>query len=253
MRKALYSFLLIYAAGLVLLFTYRAFMGYADYVIPSPGKLWDTAQTSWWAYSQATLKTFGLMISGHLIAVVAAFLVAVIVATRRRVGPYVRSVAYTLQAYPLVAVAPLFFVLFSDGLATQLLITVTICYFPVLLTILGVLMRPVPEVEHFYASNRSLTRARLVKIRMSENAATVLTAVTGSASLAVVGAILAEYLAEYSGIGYYIWVANNGNRLDGILVALFTIGCANWIYLSAIEAVGKRAVRELVNEKGNLQ
>ncbi|MDG4549008.1 MAG: ABC transporter permease subunit [Candidatus Contendobacter sp.] len=220
-------------------------MNYPEYVIPSPSKLWDAAQASWRPYTLATIKTFVLVISGHLIAVVMAFLVALVVVTRQRVGSYVRSVAYTLQAYPLVAVAPMFFILFGDGLVTQLLITVTICYFPVLLTILGVLMSPVPEVEHFYTLNRSLTLSRVVKIRLSENAQAVQTAVTGSASLAVVGAILAEYLAEYSGIGFYIWMANNSNQLDGILLALLTIGCANWIYLSIVEMVGSQAVRKL--------
>jgi len=251
MRRALCSFLTVYALGIAMLFSYRYCKGYSDYVIPSPQKMWHTFLLSWWTCSQATLKTFGLAITGHIIAVAAAFSAAVVVATRRRIGPYVKSVAYTMQAYPLIAVAPLFFILFSDGWVTQLLITVMICYFPVLLTILGVLMHPVPDVEHFYQSARIFTRVRLVKIRMSENAETVLTTVTGTASLAVVGAILAEYMAEYSGIGYYIWV--NANRLDLILLALFTIGFANWGYLSIVEFVGKQIIRTLIAEREDTQ
>jgi NitT/TauT family transport system permease protein len=228
-------------------------MDYPDYVIPSPQQMWHTFQVSLWAYTVATSKTFGLAIIGHLVAIVAAFLIAVVVATRKRIGPYVRSVAYTMQAYPLIAVAPLFFILFSDGFTTQLLITVTICYFPMLLTILGVLMQSVPEVEHFYESSQTLTPITLTKIRLSENAEEIKTSITGSANLAVVGAILAEYLAEYSGIGYYIWVANNSNRIDGILLALFTIGFANWIYLNMVEFVGGVIVKPYIIEEGNKQ
>lgn len=247
MRKDLLVFIIIYFSGLIFLLCYRQYMGFPDYVIPGFEKMFNTIKVSIFEYIKATLQTFLLVIVGHLISVIAAFGLAIIVSTNRISGPYVKSAAYSLQAYPLIAVAPIFFILFGDGFTTQLLITFILCHFPVLLTILGVLMQPIPEVEQFYVTTKKMSKLRLVKIRLSENSKTVLTSITGSASLAVVGAILAEYLAEYSGIGYHIWVANNGNRLDGILLALFVIGVTNCVYLRVIEWCGFIILKQVIH------
>lgn len=91
----------------------------------------------------------------------------------------------------------------------------------------------------------------IVKIRLSENLQAIVTAITGSASLAVVGSIIAEFLVADAGIGYIVRVALNGNKLDAIMLALLLIGVANWFYLSPLEWMGKMVVRRILHRKNS--
>lgn len=251
MRRNLFYFLGLYTLGILFLIGYKEVTGYSDYVLPSSKLLFETFVGSATAYGRATLETFGVVAIGHLLSIFAAFSVAGGVVFFRLLGPVIKSAAYTLQSYPLVAIAPIFFILVGDGILTRLLIVGSICYFPMLLTLLGIFSQPIPEVEHFFRSTRRASRIQIVRIRLLANIETAMTSITGSASLAVVGAILAEFLATNRGVGYIIRVALYRNNLAKILVALFVIGLANWFYLGLVDHCGKALAARLLR-KGNL-
>ena len=73
-----------------------------------------------------------------------------------------------IQAYPIVAVAPIIFILLGDGLSSRLLIAAMICYFPLLLSFIGILSEPVAEIEHFFDSTLRMNWRLQVKIRAFE-------------------------------------------------------------------------------------
>ena len=249
MRRFILNFLAIYLCGLLFLFAVKEIKGYSDYVIPGPDRLLDALTSQVIPYAKHTVGTFAVAILGHAISVIAAFVAGCAVVMLTRVGPTIRSVAYTLQSYPIIAIAPIFFILLGDRLPTCLIITASICYFPMLLTVIGVLSKRVPHVEHFFQSSGLLTKPTTIRIRLMENLGVVVTTVVGSGSLAVVGAIIAEFLAADRGIGYTIRVALYGNKLESILVALLVIGIANWLYLGPLEWLGAKVLKRVLYGK----
>jgi NitT/TauT family transport system permease protein len=77
-----------------------------------------------------------------------------------------------------------------------------------------------------------------VKIRAFENLHKLTTVVSGSATLAMAGTIVAEFIAANAGIGYSIRIALYQSDLSKILVALFTIGITLSLYQGVLELVG---------------
>ena len=77
-----------------------------------------------------------------------------------------------------------------------------------------------------------------VRIRAFENINKIITVVVGSATLAVVGTIVAEFIAASAGIGYSIRIALYQSDLAKILVALFLIGICTSLYLTCLEWIG---------------
>jgi NitT/TauT family transport system permease protein len=113
-----------------------------------------------------------------------------------------------------------------------------ICYFPLLLSFIGILSEPVKEIEHFFESTRRMNWGLQVKIRAFENIHKLITVIVGSATLAMVGTIVAEFIAANAGIGYSIRIALYQSDLAKILVALFLIGICTSIYLVFLEWLG---------------
>jgi len=77
-----------------------------------------------------------------------------------------------------------------------------------------------------------------VKIRAFENIQKLTTVIVGSATLAMVGTIVAEFIAATAGIGYSIRIALYQSDLAKILVALFLIGVGTSLYLVSLEWIG---------------
>ena len=236
--RRMVQFLIVYLIGIGLLFGVKILLNLSDYVIPGPMNVWQTGQAQFSRYGGDVLDTFTVAVIGQILSIVMAL--AVGVAGRRATwfGSFIKVAAYNVQAYPIVAIAPILFILLGDGFLTRLLIAAMICYFPLLLSVIGIMSEPVSDVEHFYRVTGRLRWQLEVKIRAFENLHKLTTVVSGSATLAMAGTIVAEFIAADAGIGYSIRIALYQSDLAKILIALFIIGITLSLYQGLLEQVG---------------
>jgi len=238
LHRRVYQFLLIYFIGLATLMLVKYSLSLSDYTIPGVAEIWNTCRRYFGLYLMAVLNTLCVAILGHLLSICLATVVGIVGRLTIWIGSFIRVAAYNIQAYPIVAVAPIIFILLGDGLSSRLLIAAMICYFPLLLSFIGILSEPVQEIEHFFESTRRMNWRLQVKIRAFENIHKLITVIVGSATLAMVGTIVAEFIAATAGIGYSIRIALYQSDLAKILVALFLIGICTSVYLVFLEWVG---------------
>jgi len=232
------QFFIVYLLGVGLLMAIKFVLGLSDYVIPGPASVWHTGQTEFFRYAGDVLNTFGVAVIGQVLSIILA--TAVGVAGRRAtwLGSFIKVAAYNVQAYPIVAIAPILFILLGDGFLTRLFIAAMICYFPLLLSVIGIMSEPVADIEHFYRVTGRLRWQLEVKIRAFENLHKLTTVISGSATLAMAGTIVAEFIAANAGIGYSIRIALYQSDLAKILVALFIIGITLSLYQGLLELLG---------------
>ncbi len=221
----------------------KFFFGLSDYVIPGLGEIWQMARRVSGRYALDVLNTLQVAILGHILSIAMAFAVGIVGRLTSWMGSMIKTAAFNIQAYPIVAVAPIIFILLGDGFSSRLLIAAMICYFPLLLSILGILSEPVQDIEHFFKMTGRTTWHLEVKIRAFENLHKLITVIVGSATLAVVGTIVAEFIAASAGIGVSIRRALYQSDLSKILVALFLIGICTSLYLACLEWAGRRLMQ----------
>ena len=245
LSRRIYQFFIIYLLGMAVLFIIKYVLHLSDYVIPSPLEIWQTGRQVFVRYLINVIDTLSVAILGHIVSVCLATLVGIVGRLTAWVGSFIRVAAYNIQAYPIVAVAPIIFILLGDGLSSRLLITAMICYFPLLLSFIGILSEPVAEIEHFYEATMRMNWRLQIKIRAFENIGKITTVVVGSGTLAIVGTIVAEFIAATAGIGHSIRIALYQSDLAKILVALFLIGICTSMYLVCLEWLGMTVQRKL--------
>ncbi len=247
LRRA-YQFLIIYVLGLAVLLGFKYLLNLSDYVIPGIQEIWATGAEVSARYFFDVLDTLLVAIIGHLLSICMATVVGIIGRLTNLAGTMIKMGAYNLQAYPIVAVAPIIFILLGDGLTSRLLIASLICYFPMLLSFIGILTEPVADIEHFYLITGRMRWQFEVKIRAFENIGKLTTVIAGSATLAMVGTIVAEFIGADAGIGYSLRIALYQTNISKVLVALFLIGICNSLYLGSLEWLG-----ELIQRKMGMQ
>ena len=245
--RRIYQFFIIYFLGIMTLFMVKYVLNLSDYVIPGPMEIWHTGQSVFTRYFFNVMNTLSVAILGHLLSIGLATIIGIIGRLTLWIGSFIRVAAYNIQSYPIVAVAPIIFILLGDGLSSRLLITAMICYFPLLLSFIGILSEPVTEIEHFYESTLRMNWRLQVKIRTYENINKITTVIVGSGTLAMVGTIVAEFIAANAGIGHSIRMALYQSDLARILVALFLIGICTSLYLVCLEGLGRVIQRRLKN------
>jgi NitT/TauT family transport system permease protein len=238
LHRRLYQFLIVYFLGLAFLLLVKYVLNLSDYVIPSPREIWQTSHRVYARYLFDVMDTLSVAIIGHVLSIGLATIVGIVGRQTTWVGSFIKVGAYNIQAYPVVAVAPIIFILLGDGLSSRLLIAAMICYFPLLLSFIGILSESVEHIEHFYDVTKRMNWQLQVRIRAFENISKLTTVIVGSATLAMVGTIVAEFIAASAGIGYSIRIALYQSDLAKILIALFLIGICTSLYLTCLEWIG---------------
>jgi NitT/TauT family transport system permease protein len=144
LHRRIVQFFIIYLLGIGLLFGRQA--GPEAFRLRHPGArrgLADGSGRSSSRYLGDVLDTIAVAVIGQALSIMMAVL-AWASAGRRATwfGSFVKVAAYNVQAYPIVAIAPIIFILLGDGFLTRLLIAAMICYFPLLLSVLGIMSEP---------------------------------------------------------------------------------------------------------------
>ncbi len=237
--RRILQFLMIYMIGVSVLLVIKYGLGLSDYVIPGPGAIIQTAREVVRRYLGDVIDTLAVAVIGQLASILLAVLVGVLGRQATWFGSFIKVAAFNVQAYPIVAIAPIIFILLGDGFVSRLLIAAMICYFPLLLSVLGIMSEPIDEIEHFYRQTGRMRWQLEVKIRAFENLHKLTTVIAGSATLAMAGTIVAEFIAATAGIGYSIRIALYQSDLGKILVALFMIGITLSLYQVILEWAGR--------------
>ncbi len=248
--RRIYQFLIVYVFGLSGLLGIKHGIGLSDYVIPGIGLIFETAGRVSGEYFFDVLNTLSVTILGQIISIAMAFTVGILGRKSSWAGSFIKVMAYNIQAYPIVALAPIIFILLGDGFLSRLLIASMICYFPLLLSVLGIMASPIKDIEHFYIATGRMRWQLEVKIRAFENLGKLTTVIAGSATLAMAGTIVAEFIAADAGIGYSIRIALYQSDLAGILVALFMIGIVISVYQGFLETLGEQVKTKWSAPKG---
>ena len=237
--RRIYQFLIVYIVGIAFLLAIKAVLSLSDYVIPGIPIVVETAGQVFNGYFFDVMNTLSVTVLGQCISIVMAFTVGIAGRRSSWIGSFIKVTAYNIQAYPIVALAPIIFILLGDGFIPRLMIASMICYFPLLLSVLGIMATPVIDIEHFYIVTGRMRWQLEVKIRAFENLSKLTTVIAGSATLAMAGTIVAEFIAANAGIGYSIRIALYQSDLAKILIALFMIGIIISIYQGILETVGE--------------
>ena len=238
LHRRIYQFFIIYLLAVTVLILIKYGLSLSDYVIPSPGDIWQTGTREFGRYMSDVLNTMMVAVIGQVISIFMALLVGITGRQATWLGSFIKVAAYNVQAYPIVAIAPIIFILLGDGIISRLLIAAMICYFPMLLSVIGIMSEPITDIEHFYRVTGRMRWQLEVKIRAFENMSKLTTVIAGSATLAMAGTIVAEFIAANAGIGHSFRIALFQSDLSKILIALFLIGITLSVYQGLLELTG---------------
>lgn len=164
-------------------------------------------------------EVVGGLVIGTVLATGMGYLLAKSRPLERFMAPYIVA----SQSVPIVAIAPLLVIWFGPGLISKVLICALIVFFPILInTIVGV--RSVPTDLHDLM--RSLQATRWQTFTLLEVPAALPVLFGGlriGATLAVIGAVVGEFVGADRGLGFMINVGRGLYDTALVFVAVFSL------------------------------
>ncbi len=239
----------VVAAALAFVLVWGAIVvigNYPPYIFPGPLVVSERFATGWLegTIGPHFMTTLSEVLMGLAVGASAGILTGILLARSRLAARMLSPYIVAAQATPILALAPLIALWFGTGLGSRVLICALICFFPIAVgTMVGI--RSVdPKLIELGRSLRASRWQRLSRIEVPSALPQILGSLRIGVTLAVVGAIVAEWAGGDKGLGVLINLAR-GSMFDiplmfATLITIALLGVALYLIVVAIE---RRLVR----------
>jgi NitT/TauT family transport system permease protein len=178
--------------------------GVREYILPSPAAVWHALVDSGQRWGFHMMITTAEVLGGFVIAGVVGVLLGTAIAWSDWAARALMPFLVFVNTLPKVAIAPLILLWFGYGIGPNMLIGAIIGFFSVVInTAAGLSQIDQDMIDLGRVFNAPKWRV-FVKIRIPNAYPYILSALKITATSAVVGAILGEFVASQKGLGYVI-------------------------------------------------
>ncbi|CAB4690381.1 unannotated protein [freshwater metagenome] len=211
-----------------------------NFILPAPTKIFETLFQSWpylWTNAKPTLF---VVIVGFTMSLCTAVPIGILIASSKVMEKFVYPLLVTAQTIPKIALAPMLIIWFGFSMTPKLVITVLISFFPMVINTVAGLKGVPQEMLDLARSSRASKLTTFRKIRWPFALPSVFAGLKIAITMAVIGAIVGEYIGADKGLGFVLIAAAGRLEMDLVFAAvviLVAIGMSSFYTLTFIERI----------------
>lgn len=194
------------------------------YILPAPTRIltgFSAIDGGRWAeHVWATLR---VALIGYSTAILVSLPIAIGLAKSRFMSRAIYPLLVVIQSVPVVAVAPIIIVVLGTDDAPRVVITFMIAFFPLVVSMTTGLMATPPELIELSRSLNAPVRREITQIRLPYAVPYIFSGLKISITLAVIGSVVAEFVAADKGIGYFIQFSTSMFKLPQAWAGLIVL------------------------------
>jgi NitT/TauT family transport system permease protein len=211
-----------------------AFSGIREYLLPSPLSVWNALWTAEIPWPQHLWVTTWEIVGAFAMAAGVGVALGVAIAWSPLLANALVPFLVFVNTLPKVAVAPLFLIWMGYGIFPNMLMGALIGFFPVVInTAVGLSQVEADMLDLGRVFNAPKWKI-FVKIRIPNALPYILSALKITATAAVVGAIVGEFVASQKGLGYVIVTTQSSMNTSVAFAALIWISVVGLVLYGAV-------------------
>ena len=208
------------------------------FLLPSPSMIVVGAQEQslaiWGTHLWATLR---VALMGYAMAIVISIPLAMMLASSKTLARTVYPLIVIGHSTPIGAIAPIIVVTMGASDLPRVVITFLITFFPIVVTTTTGLLATPEELIELSRSLRADRTREMLNIRLPFALPYIFSALKISTTLAVVGAVVAEFVAAEHGLGYFIQFATSFFKINQSFAALILLVAISLIFFQLVGLV----------------
>jgi len=197
------------------------------YLLPSPSEIWTETMAIGPTVAGHTMATIKTVMLGFVVSILISLPLAVILTASPAIAAAVYPFLVWTQSIPKVALAPILVVLLGTNELPRIVITVLVAFFPLVISIATGLLSVPPELIELSRACRASKLSELLRIRLPYAIPFIFAGLKVAISLAVVGAVVAEFVNADAGLGFLIQTSTAFFKVPvafGALIILSVMG-----------------------------
>ncbi len=218
-------------------------LDFSPFISRGPADVWEYMFTSPEASAnrevlfEAARQTFVDASIGLIVGTVAAVIVSLVFVLRRGVETTFMPLAMALRSVPLVAMTPLIALVFGRGLVAVAVIAGIVTFFPTLVNVTQALKSVPSHTIDLVTAYGGTKRVALVKVQFPASLPALFASARIAAPLALIGALLAEWLATGQGLGYLMLQSMSMFEIDQLWSSVAIITFASVVLYGIISSI----------------
>lgn len=220
-----------------------------SYIYPSPkavGKFIVDYPGTMWTATKATVKE---IILGFLGGLLAGVLLAFICDGVRMVRTVLWPLIVFFQMVPKIALAPWFLLIFGLGEMPKIVLVGSLSFFPIFIEALAGFEGASEGAAELSKALRMSPVQSYLYIKLPGALPRVLSGAQVAMSLAIVGAVVAEFISANQGLGYLIVQAQGGSNGAALVASVIVLTVVGYILFLALVALERVAIPWHVSQR----
>ncbi|MBQ7876590.1 MAG: ABC transporter permease [Clostridia bacterium] len=213
-----------------------------SFMLPTPVKiltaLWQDKTLIW----DNLLITLSEAAIGMAASLVFAFVIAVLMDRVKIFYDMFYPLCVVSQTVPTVAIAPILVLWFGFGMMPKVLLVFLTCFFPIVVSLLGGFKTADENIIKLYKSMSASYWKILIDVKIPYAAESFFSGLRISASYAIVGAVIAEWLGGNGGLGVYMTRVRESFRFDRMFAVIIVISVLSLLLMKIIKIIEKKSM-----------
>jgi NitT/TauT family transport system permease protein len=232
--------------ALALFLIWEAFVrmsGISALLLPAPSEVLVTVVRQFPVLLHMSAITSAEFLLGFGLSVLIGLPLGALIVYARPIELAVYPLLVAFQTLPKAAIAPIFIVWLGAGISSKILIAFSIAVFPIVIDTTIGLRSAAPETIHLARSMGANAFQVFWYIRFPNALPAIFGGLKVASTLAVVGAIVGEFVSADKGLGYLVLVANGELNTRLVFACVFMLSVLGIVFYFLVEALERLVVR----------
>lgn len=226
--------------------------GVPAYLVPKPGDVVLAMIDEWPRLLSESVPTFTATLGGFALSVLFGIPIAMLIAGSRTVEAYVYPLLVFSQSIPKVAIAPLFVVWFGFGIIPKVISAFLLGFFPVVVSAVQGFKSVDPDMVDLARAMQGSRFKVFCAVNLPHAMPAIFSGLKVSVTLAVVGAVVGEFVGSNSGIGYVMQRSIGTFDLPTMFAALVILALLGVILFWIVDRIERLVIPWHVSQRDDI-
>ncbi|MCR4404607.1 MAG: ABC transporter permease [Candidatus Acetothermia bacterium] len=212
------------------------------FILPAPSAIFIRMASDWLLLLRHALVTLEEVLLGLAIAFIFGLALALLIFHSKTLERAIYPLVIAVQNVPVFAIAPILVLWLGYGLFSKVAVAALIIFFPLVVnTVDGLRSTDRGLVDLFRVLEASRGQL-LLKLHLPHALPFILSGCKVGVTLAVVGAVIGEWVGSNAGLGFLMVQANARLKIDLLFAAIFWLAALSIALFGLVSAIERAAL-----------
>jgi len=212
------------------------------YQVPAPKDVLTTLVQEWPMLLSQAVPTSLATVQGFVLSALFGIPMAMLIVGSRTVESYIYPLLVFSQSVPKIAIAPLFVVWFGFGMAPKVLSAFLLGFFPVVVSAVQGFKSVEPDMLDLARAMEANRWQIFRMVSLPHAMPAIFSGLKVSITLAVVGAVVGEFVGSNSGLGFVLQRSIGNFELPTMFAALIVLSLIGVILFWILDVIERFAI-----------